>query len=410
MEKIKMIKKYTTQEEWDKRLEESLGETNNDVWESQDFINYLKKGLSLCEWVQNNSSKNYSVSTVVSTEVFEDNFKLLIKKNKKNTIKKLIKIIEELLDFKVTSQYKNHPLKNYNKHKELHIDGDTLLIYKYQREDVLIVELKLSAVTNHKGLNFKKDDILNSPEHKEDASKFIDNLKKEAELEESFEIHDTLNPKIFNLETDQMHPEVKEALLNIAKLFIDGLEENKIPLNIVDYHLLGSNAAYNYNKDSDLDVHIIVDIRSLNMDNYNIIANLYNYAKSNFNNKYEFIVKGHPVEIYLEDITLPAKSNGVYSLLNDEWVKIPEKQEPRVINIEETELYKQLENDYNNITPYEAMDFLDRLYAIRQHSLTTEGEYGDGNLVFKEFRNRGYIDNIKDMIIKLREKNLSLQN
>ena len=37
-----------------------------------------------------------------------------------------------------------------------------------------------------------------------------------------------------------------------------------------------------------------------------------------------------------------------------------------------------------------------------------DGEYSIKNLIFKEFRNLGYLDNLKDLKIKLKDKSLSI--
>lgn len=54
-------------------------------------------------------------------------------------------------------------------------------------------------------------------------------------------------------------------------------------------------------------------------------------------------------------------------------------------------------------------DFIEDLYDLRKESIAKDGEYGIGNLVFKEFRNRGYLDKLKDMKNEERSKELSLE-
>lgn len=77
-------------------------------------------------------------------------------------------------------------------------------------------------------------------------------------LEEDIEKHETLNDKIFDVETQEMLPEVREKLLEIADNFVENVHEDELDLEVKDIVLIGSNANYNYTKDSDLDVHIIV--------------------------------------------------------------------------------------------------------------------------------------------------------
>ena len=97
-------------------------------------------------------------------------------------------------------------------------------------------------------------------------------------------------------------------------MFVDSIKEDQIPIKVYDYWLVGSNAAYNYSDVSDIDLHIIVDINSLELNPY-LISLLYNYVKSSFNDKYDIKIKGHEVELYLEDIETSAVTNGIYSLM-----------------------------------------------------------------------------------------------
>ncbi len=74
-------------------------------------------------------------------------------------------------------------------------------------------------------------------------------------INETFEIHDILNPKLFGKDGILL-PDVRERLIEIVHYFEDYIE---VPLDICDIQLVGSNVSYNYNNDSDLDVHIITN-------------------------------------------------------------------------------------------------------------------------------------------------------
>lgn len=120
-------------------------------------------------------------------------------------------------------------------------------------------------------------------------------------IKESFEIHPTLNKKLFNLDTNKLKEDVRVRLIEIADTFIQDLKENEIPIEVYDYWMIGSNAAYNYNSDSDIDLHIIVDLEDMIRENLNpdILKLLYNYAKASFNDKYNIKVKSQDVEVYI---------------------------------------------------------------------------------------------------------------
>lgn len=62
-----------------------------------------------------------------------------------------------------------------------------------------------------------------------------------------------------------------------------------------------------------------------------------------------------------------------------------------------------------DIKAVDVENFIEDLYNLRMVAIATEGEYGLGNLVFKEFRNLGYLDNLKELRKELKGKELSLE-
>ena len=226
---------------------------------------------------------------------------------------------------------------------------------------------------------------------------------------ESIEVHDKLNPKLWV--DAQLRDEVNEKLQEIVGEFILELKENNIPIKVLDAHLVGSNASYNYTKDSDLDVHIIASFDDVTCDSY-ILNILYNYFKSYFNDKYDISIHGVPVELYVEDVKSNTVSNGIYSLFNNKWIKVPEPIDVPDVDISDD--IEQYENMYHSAVDHndamEASQLIDDLYLLRRNSINTDGEYGVGNLIFKEFRNRGWLDNLKEVAAEEKSKQLSLEH
>lgn len=130
--------------------------------------------------------------------------------------------------------------------------------------------------------------------------KELNNLNEDIYLDENFQIHTSLNSKLFDIDDNIMFAEVRERLIEIADLFVQNIKENDIPIKVYDYWLVGSNAAYNYTPESDIDIHIIVDTNIVT--DVTILRMLYDYVKSSYSQKYNIKVKGHEVELYLEDI------------------------------------------------------------------------------------------------------------
>jgi hypothetical protein len=75
------------------------------------------------------------------------------------------------------------------------------------------------------------------------------------------DLHQELNPKLWNGE--RLHPDVQLALLRIAREFYGFLEVDAPVLDIV---ISGSQANYNYTEKSDIDLHLIVDMSSIQCD------------------------------------------------------------------------------------------------------------------------------------------------
>lgn len=107
-------------------------------------------------------------------------------------------------------------------------------------------------------------------------------------------------------------------------------------------------------------------------------------------------------------------SNGMYSVLDDKWIKEPVVTEVPEVNQEEID--KALAPwllRYNEIIKSPTIEsiesFMDDLYKARQTSIATEGEYNPINHAFKSLRAAGNLDNLRELKIALKEKELSLE-
>ena len=240
----------------------------------------------------------------------------------------------------------------------------------------------------------------------------VTDLDEDKAMNEAFETHSKLNPRLFNNSTKKMREEVRERLIEIADMFVDGLKEDGVPLKVYDYWVLGSNAAYNYTPKSDIDTHIIVNMEEVDV-KPEVLTILYNYAKSKFNDDYDITIRGQEVELYIEDINTSAISNGVYSLKRDKWIKEPEPMEESSIDITKEDTYKEWDDRFEAAINSDSIDdlqaFVDDLYVLRKDSLAKDGEFGLGNLIFKEMRNQDKLQQIKDKIKEVESKELTLE-
>jgi len=136
---------------------------------------------------------------------------------------------------------------------------------------------------------------------------------------ESFEMRDSLEPRIWK--NNKLRWQVKKHLMKIAKDFIARLPA---PVKIKDVTLTGSLANYNWSNYSDVDLHIIVDFLEVD-ENITLVKSFFDNARMRWNNAHDIKIRGYDVEIYVEDAKEIHKSSGVYSIMNDEWIKEPKK-------------------------------------------------------------------------------------
>lgn len=233
-------------------------------------------------------------------------------------------------------------------------------------------------------------------------------------MNESFELHNTLNKKIWD-SNNELYPDVKEALKRIVSEYIESSEIIS-ESDVIDAELVGSNASFNYTKDSDLDLHLVVNMEDLSCDP-EIVQIACNAEKASFNRNYDLSIKGIEIELYVEDVKASTASNGIYSLFKEEWIKFPEPIESKnystdaefISKLDElrTEVETVLTSANNAI---EIQEEINNLYNLRRESIMIEGEYGFGNQLFKEIRSLGLLDELKEKKYELASKELSLES
>ena len=216
-----------------------------------------------------------------------------------------------------------------------------------------------------------------------------------------------LNPKIW--EDKKLKRDVREAIIDIVSEFMDNLI---IPVEILDVRVVGSNASYNYTEHSDLDVHIISNLELVGSPT-EIVQALYNSERSNFNRTHNIKIKGIDVELYVEDVNSSVTSNGIYSVIDDIWIKEPQIIKERSVKVDKKEL-RDLVNSVKSVLDDgdsdDIKDCINMLYLMRKDSIATDGEYGVGNLLFKEIRNRGLLSALKDKYNEMISDELTLEH
>jgi DNA-binding Lrp family transcriptional regulator len=235
----------------------------------------------------------------------------------------------------------------------------------------------------------------------------INQLKEMLGIKEKHRIYNSiLNPEIWATK-DEIKPEVLNKLLTIANTFYKDTDLN-VPLENV--YFLGSTAGYNWSPTSDIDLHLLVDFSKIN-DNKEIVKNYVGGLKSKWNDSHDIRIGNHPVEVYIQDVNEVNRSQAVYSLTKNTWVKKPQIEDIQIDKATISKKYKEYVTFINMAVKEQDLDKLKRLvkrlYEMREAGLDKSGEYSTENLVFKLLRSSGYVNQLKDAINNITDKNLS---
>lgn len=230
------------------------------------------------------------------------------------------------------------------------------------------------------------------------------------ELKLTLKSHEKLNPKLWS-EDGKLDPEVWRALDRIGK---EWAQFAKIPKSAIkDVTLTGGNANYNYTKFSDIDLHLIVDKEAI--DCPSVLDEYLQAKKQLWALTHDVTVKGQPVELYAQDYRDKWKpGQGIYSMKQQKWLQKPtpykiDRRHPEVVR-KTKELMYQIDAliDSNSDDVKAFKNIKGRLKGMRSSAIEKGGEYAPENLVFKELRNRGYLDKMNKYLRDLEDQDLSL--
>lgn len=219
--------------------------------------------------------------------------------------------------------------------------------------------------------------------------------------------HRRLNPHLW--QHHRLRPEVRLKLLQNAIAFYRFLDLPR--LRVTDIILTGSNAAYNYTRLSDVDVHLMVAYGRTSCPQ--LAGNFFNTKRNLWNKTYNVSVHGHPIELYVEDTADPVVANGVYSILHDEWLTTPSDVPPARDDTAVEHKVKAYADEIDSLLLGEPKiadidELLRRLHVLRQNGLLSGGEFSIENLTYKVLRNGGDLQRLYDRRIELRDAALSV--
>ena len=236
-------------------------------------------------------------------------------------------------------------------------------------------------------------------------------MNKFQQILNSFSIKKTLNPKIWENPEDPnkstMVPKVRKALERIADEFIEYLGDEVFVDDVV---LTGSLANFNWSEYSDFDLHVIVDFERYEKQE-DLYKELFELKKKLFNDKHDIKIFGYDVEVYAQGISDEAHSDGVYSVMNNEWIHKPKRTSKDLdMSVLKTKIKSWTDKIDDTIKDAKSegnaeklKSLKDKLKDYRQSGLDKDGEFSYENLVFKFLRRSGHIQKLFDKASKARQ-------
>ena len=226
-------------------------------------------------------------------------------------------------------------------------------------------------------------------------------------LGDAVKFNDQLNPRIW--QGNKMRPEVRAKLLEIAEDFKQSL--GLTDLNVKDITLSGSNAGYTYTPHSDIDLHLVVDLPQADVSD--VYRELFDAKKFQYNETHNIKIGGYDVELYVENANKSAVSQGIFSVVNDDWIKIPLKKRSTINDNVVKNKYDVIKNHIESAIESADLERLTNTAAkikkMRQSGLDRNGELGPENLAYKMLRSQGVIKKLYDARTAAKDHELSLR-
>mgnify|MGYP003636676926 FL=1 len=228
-----------------------------------------------------------------------------------------------------------------------------------------------------------------------------------------FNAREKLNTDIWD--DNVLKDEVRERLLEIAEEFVKFINVELEMSDIEDIIFTGSLANYNYTKFSDIDVHVLFNFKNFD-ENEELTKEYLMSKKYIWNIAHKILIKGYEVELYPQNTSETHHSTGVYSIMNNEWVKKPLLPSDvwSKVNIDDIKnKYGEISTSIERLEESPNIDEIDELKRkikrMRQGGLEKGGEYSIENLTFKVLRRTGYLNRLFKLRREEYDKRFSLK-
>lgn len=218
-----------------------------------------------------------------------------------------------------------------------------------------------------------------------------------------------LNDQVWK-KNKQLIPSIRRKLLEIAEWVTKDLSEL---VDIKNVYFTGSLTTYKWLPTSDIDLHIIIDVKQKICDEP--VQEYLDLKSKLFNKEHNIFIKGYKVEVNMKDKEVELKGKGIYDLVKDKWLIEPtpvtrKMNDPEVLKVAEF-FQRKIDKAIANQSDVKVIDKLKKeIKELRTEGLKKEGEYSVGNLAFKKLRNTDYLAKLFNYKAELIDKSLSLES
>jgi hypothetical protein len=144
------------------------------------------------------------------------------------------------------------------------------------------------------------------------------------------------------------------------------------------------------------------------------LRQLFDSKKYQYNETFDFKIRGYDVELYVQDAKQEHHSMGIYSIKRDAWISEPKKVKASIDDASVEEKYKSYKARIASALESYDLDKLQRVWdsikSMRKAGLARAGEFSVENLTFKLLRAEGDLQDIRDCMNVIKTQQMSIES
>lgn len=211
----------------------------------------------------------------------------------------------------------------------------------------------------------------------------------------------------------EIDPKAKRKFFRIAKEFYSEFKSLLKQRDIYDIQITGSIANLDWNSNSEIDIHVLVNFDDIDKGNLRDIKNEIESICFEWDLKNNPKFKGHDIDLFVQDKRDPHSYSALYSLMNNKWIKAPNEEEIEiddrdadkkydsiVFSIERLEtIFKEIQ-DKEKVKKYYrlGLELKRRIQKIKKSYDSSEDSFSVEGMVYKKLKNSGYIEKLIEIL------------